>query len=330
MFRAAAARGQLSMCATKYLMACTKASSPSADGACIPTFPALPSQKAKGFIRGTAVIGLGGVGFVAVSPCVGSDYQCVTFSNSSFSGQAVSDTSNPEVVAQGLVNLPYAGTAVGSVTNGTRVNGRIVGGELCVQYTGTALNRSGMIYAYTDPNHTDVNGMTAATLGARQQCRVVVNRGQRVGTALCAVRPEEVEYPPYSAEISGVNNLKSRLYPYSDWNNSGSAAVGSLISCILFTGVPGESFQFEYHQHVEYCGGGTAGRTTPTDLDSTGFEAVNTAVNAAVSGDTSEPFASAANWLNQHGHTVGKVAAGMSSMYAGFVGMPNSFQALGA
>lgn len=318
------------MCAVKYLLASTRASSKGADGACIPTFPALPSQKAKGFTRGTAIVGLGGVGFVAVAPCLAKDYMCLVASNATFSGQNIVDVASSETDAIGLSNLPYDAAAFQAAANANRVNGRIVGSELTVQYTGTVLNRSGMVYAYTDANHSDVVGMSVNGIGARQNARVVANRGQQVSTSICAVRPEEVDYTISNEDLPGNNRLRNQLYPFSTEINSGNATVGALVACIMFTGVPGETFQFEYHQHVEYNGGATAGRTTETELDTPGFQAVNTAVNASAQGEASDPYGVAAEYLNRHGYNIGRVAAGIGKMAMGAMAMPNAYQRLGA
>lgn len=330
--RNAAAMGPLSMCARKYLLACTKASSLEADGACVPTFPSMPSQKAKGFVRGTAQIGTTGFGFVAISPTVANDTNCIYFSDSSYTGFAISDILAPGVNGVAVANLPFPSSVINQANSGQRATGRIVGAELTVQYTGTMLKRSGMFYGFTDPNHNSVNGYGVTTVGTKQTARVVANHGQRVSVSIAAVRPDETEYPKYDGYATATENAGNRNYPFSDSAGS-SPGAGSLISCIVFTGEAGETVQFEYHQHCEFTGSACAGRLTENDIDTPGFQAVNTAVNQAQqSSSQSDPYQSVADNLAKFGYTAGRAMRGMSEMYMGYkgTGMPNGRQRLGA
>jgi len=272
----------LSECAAKYLLASTNAAHPGARGACVPTYPVMNSQKTMGLVRGTFNVGTLGFGYISVAPCVTSDQSSIFFSDSSYASTVTqSNTSAVGVVDVPIPNNPYTTAVVNSGAASTRATGRIVGGELRVRYTGTLLNRGGMIYGLTDPDHAGVDGYTTATLASRDTVRAIVDTGDWVSISVCAIRPNETEY----AESTVAAAFRS--FPFSDTTASNPNTSGIPIMCFVVTGVPGNSFQFEWIQHNEYVGAPTSGRTTPNMSDATGFQNVNAAILASQS-DTQE------------------------------------------
>lgn len=321
--RNALASGQrLSECATKYLLACTKASSRLANGACVPCFPVMDSMKTKGFVRGTMVVGVGGVGVVCIAPSLANDRFSGWYTDGNYANSVVpQDETVLGVHGFSCSNLPvnYGNLITNTIQN--QAAGRIVGGELTLEYTGAALYRRGMSYAYSDRQHQSIEGLTVAQIGTRQNCSVRKISDEKIGISFCAVRPSEIAYPENNLVEPVAENALNKTYPFCYENTSQSTEVGSPIAAIMVTGEVGDQYHFEYHIHVEYVGNLVQARVSPSHLDSSGFEKVNTAVNSSTDSSTNDPYTAAKSFLSRNGVSVDSVARGAGAglrMYNSF------------
>jgi len=304
--------GTLSACALKYALACTDPFDPNAQGACIPSFPALDSHKTHGFVRIDGQIGTLGVGWIVVAPTLANNTPIAFYTNSSFTLADTTVLSGPNVLQTGVSpafmgNLPYAASdLVHTVsTNNPAVAGRIVSCGVSIQYTGTTLNESGLSYCYRSPSHVNV---VAKTGGQNATETSDLSQFIEVGIeSFDRMRCEVVDFATSSNETgySGANELSLDgevgtvcCYPYTQGNQHqnnqrsvsyNSVAVGCPTMVIMVTGVAGQSFHCDVICHVEYIGRKAASSATPSHADPVGFQHVLTALQNIQTMKTANP-----------------------------------------
>lgn len=298
----------MSPCVRKMFNAITSPWSPSATGACIPVFPARPSQKVTGFCRFDIYVGTNGTGFVAVSPTLATDSPVAIYSNSSYTGTGgpsdVTFTAATGVIATtgvasvSMTNLGHASTSfVGAIGVPPAVRGRVISSSVSIQYTGTTLEQSGLIYCYTDPAHDSTGNFGVNSLSGRKETDVTPTTRDKCWVTSYPITRDECDYerngsPNYGQTIqSGLSTTQlSRqefiniLYPFSngsDFNASASSVTSVATAttyaaapmCIIISGAtPGNSYHVEIVTHVEYIGPGVEGRSTMSEFDTIGAE----------------------------------------------------------
>lgn len=282
----------LSDVASTYLKSYIDPFSQSVRGAHIPTTPSFPTYKVTGFVRGVAYIGTQGVGYVAMAPTIVNDLPSVYYTSAAYAQTVAAGppsdvstyTGNATTPAFGYINnLPYSSTQITATGSGVKIEGRIVSAGFKVEYTGTELNRSGLMYAYTDPDGDNLlgdshafivagNGMDVNKLSTKEGTEISSN-----GRKGCSV----VILPPnsYSLDFTNQNATSTRqCFPYSTGDNmlyNITYTAGAAPAIIMFTGVPGQSVYFEAVIHVEYEGAGvTQSLLTESSADVVGLDAV--------------------------------------------------------
>ncbi len=268
----------------------------------IPKNPAVPSYKATGFVRGMGAIGAAQFGFIAIAPCLASDKPFVYYSTSNYglsnSSAPPSDVSIATSKTGGatfpawteMSNLPFTYSQLTTTTNvtnsSTDVGGRIVSVAVKIEYTSTALNRSGQFYVYCDPqcnnvlgdNHPQAangSGYYTATLAQKDACEII-NIQNRTSASMVVLGCDENmdDYPRQS------NTALRKVYPYSSGEfytvNAGTDSTnGAAMAMIGITGVAGSTFYFEVICHVEYIGIGIPqGLLTESRSDVVGYDAI--------------------------------------------------------
>lgn len=297
---------RLSKCVLKTGLAIIDPFNPAARGCCLPTAPAIPSQKVHCLLRGDAIIGTGGVGFIAVSPTVGNDCVVAYFTTGTFTRLTTHCLESVNFLGTGITalipnTLPYTTAQLVGGTQPSQVSGRVVSCGVKLFYTGTELNMSGLTYCYETPTHYSAvttpnvgNAITASQLAQNEECAISDLNRTPCTLNMFPKSDAEMEYGPLAsseASLGGGMNVVSMLYPYSGGNtkfNNGytySAAgndAGCPIGTIMFTGVAGMSVHFEIILHVEYTGLLTAGRTTEEAADVAGLQKVLSAAQHVV------------------------------------------------
>ena len=143
--------GVLSECAARYACAIGAPFSAGAIGACVPSFPARPSFKVHSRINGTFSIGTAGVGYIGVAPCVSNSQRCIYYTGSTFTGTTLM-VSGTGVNAITNTSNPYASGAFVPASQATdAMTARIISVGLRIRYTGTELNRGGIVYGLVHP-----------------------------------------------------------------------------------------------------------------------------------------------------------------------------------
>lgn len=300
----------MSKCALKYALAISNPFSQESLGACIPSTPSQSTHKAAGFLRGDGAIGTSGVGFIIVSPACANDVPALMYSTAAYTSSVINvmasaNNLNAGVATSFLSNLPYNSFQLTNqaINDLQSVRGRMVASGLTIQYTGTALNESGMVYLVRDPNHSNVAFAPNTTVGQSTS-----SIGSYQYTELCPFTREKCFISDFASKYDDLNFIDegsgatvnqsntNACYPYSDSNPlypgavvgflysvlSGSNAqvvTGSATMIIMVTGVPGQTFHFEMSNHCEYVGPPCQASLTPNETDSEGTGSVLTAAN---------------------------------------------------
>jgi len=296
-----------------------------AQGACIPSMPAQDTHKVSGFVRGDGVIGTGGIGWILITPSVANDAPTLFYTTSTYAATSIIPVgATSTVLATGVStlavnNLPYSAQLLTTqATNDTQLlRGRVVSCGLSIQYTGTALNESGMVYLCRDPNHNNISqipgivssGTTVGTLGSFAYTELCPFTREKCFVADFASRYDELNFPESSAGASTAAVNSTACYPYTTSNPifqnsvggtslytvtlSGTAInVGSPTVAVMVTGVAGQSFHFEYTIHCEFVGQLAQASLSSSDSDERGAGEVMVAANQVGMRKVANPKAS--------------------------------------
>lgn len=233
------------------------------DEVCIPYGNGRPSQKIRCLIRGVGTIGSGSHGFVCVAPTCCIDNRFVFYSSSTYAGTTMTANSG----TAGVVAVhPHAGYAVTYYDGIGSVNQfRLCAVGLRVKYTGTELNKSGLVYGLATPDRASMEGYTTHDMSRFAECRV--DGFDRKWTTLGAISQDDIEWE-YSP-ANGVQDLTSALYP---WNRSLTASNNGVpVMGFMVTGVAGQSFAFEAVVYSETIGPSVQGLTSRNTVDIDGL-----------------------------------------------------------
>lgn len=275
----------MSKCAMHYALAISNPFDIRARGACVPTFPARPTYKVSNRLIVEMVVGDGGFGFCAVSPCVVNDKLAIVASKALFPDTKII-FNDANTINATMSNLPYTAEQAWNTANiqNASVSGRIVSVGMKATYTGTELSRGGMMAALTTSDHRNLNQMSWVDITSYTDCvRVPVTR-KSFELVASAVDPNECDFAE-AAEVNTYVNEESSakiqcFYPYSQGQRAVEnwPDIGAPIMAIVATGSPGNTFQIEIIQLVEYIGRPTNSYNTPSHSDIDGLSKV---LNAA-------------------------------------------------
>jgi len=259
---------ELDNCLVKYSIALINPFDEMAKGACLPSFPAFPSQKMRTFVRTTSKLGLQGFGYAIARASASNNASCVSYTDGAYNGTTASSfiASGTGVI---LANANSNFSTTDFATDG--VQQRLVALGLRVRYIGTELNRSGRISMCENPNHESWVGTVVNDFRLYDNATSDdFNRTWHTCT-----------YQPISAAefAYGAGNYP----PVTDQNH---------FLALAFSGVDGEGYELELVQHHELIGS-TARSKTPNSANTSFTEniisklgswssyAVNKAINAA-------------------------------------------------
>lgn len=282
---------ELSECALKYAKAICDPWSSEAQGACIPVVPSRPTQKVAVFQRATMTIGTNGVGFVLGTPCLANDLMNLytstsTYTSTSSAQVAMSATNTITTVGVNgsYHNGPYSMQDIINGTQGvanTGCIGRVVSCAISVAYTGTELNKGGLLYCYASPDHHGLAGVSITHLGGRAETNIEGVKRSKCWVGTYPLRKEETEFFVNSSG-STVNQYNPLSNGTSmDFANNATATIrnGNPVLAVLATGTAGNTFQVEMVTHIEYIGPATEGRQTPAIADEDGYDLVSSAAS---------------------------------------------------
>jgi len=314
---------RMSRCALKYANAVCRPFSPEADGACIPSIPSIATHKVTGFVRGDGNIGTGGVGWIILSPSLASDVPVVLHTTNAYALTSIRPLGAADTLAAGVTtgfcgNLPYTASQLctGANNDGPIVIGRCVSAGITIQYTGTALNESGMVYLVRSPNHENMSvvpgsnpqfGASISALSGYNHTEVCAFTREKCMIVDFASKYDELNFATISPSLTTTQVNTFSCYPFSGGahqlpltagNTAGySTTSGVAVSmgiptvAIMVTGVAGQSFHYELALHNEYAGFGAQANVTPSESDDDGSAMVLTAANQMAQRKTAAPHA---------------------------------------
>lgn len=323
--RATGSQVRMSRCALKYANSICRPFAPESDGACIPSIPSIATHKVTGFVRGDGAIGAGGIGWIILSPSLSNDAPTVLHTLFNYSGTSIRPLGLADTLTTGVTtglcsNLPYSAQQLctGANNDGPSVIGRIVSAGITIQYTGTALNESGMCYMVRSPNHENISvvpgsnpqiGASISALAGYQHTEVCAFTREKCMIVDFASKYDELNFATISPSLTTTQVNSFSVYPYSGGSHqlplvaggtagySVTTASGAIVSmgiptvAILVTGVSGQTFHYEVALHNEYAGFGTQANVTPSDADDDGAAMVLTAANQIPQRKTAAPHA---------------------------------------
>jgi len=270
----------MSPCAAKYYIASVNPFHPSATGACVPSRPTRPSQKVTTKAAFDIVVGTAGVGFCLVTPCLSKNGCYAVYSNSLYTGTTATGTNGTVGISYALNSqAPYTQSELtdsGAAASVQAAAGRIVSIAASITYTGTELNRGGLVRCFADPAHENLNGYSISDLDSRNETEMKRTDERTCWVATNAITAIELEYPDISQAPSVADAILLSSYPFSGGNclssNASDLDKGSAVIVLMVTGTAGNTYHVEIVQHAEYVGKLTEGKTSENFADSEGLE----------------------------------------------------------
>lgn len=226
--------------------------------ACVPSFPALKTLKARSWVRGTFTAATtGDTMFVVMDPgrmCVNNGTP-IYYSNGNFVGTDISTTASASV-GSAQANGPY--DVADWANTETGFGARIVAAGLRIRYCGVELYKQGRIFALHDPTHTSLNGRSVTEMGADVQTMVFpVSSRSEDGWTTLLYKPALVADTQFS---QGPPGLASSYY------------MGFMVAVAPVNSVG--VFEFEAYAVTEFNGVNVRGQT-PSHTDPIGFSAAH-------------------------------------------------------
>lgn len=272
---------QLSLAASRYLLAFMDPFHLKARTAYVPQLPTCRTKKVTVYTRGSFSTGTAGVGMLMFSPCTANDQNCIYSSTSTFAGNSFTLPSalNANGVSSARLATPFPRNSMNTTAVNNTIEARIVSFSVRVYYTGSVVNCGGTVYAYSDPDTDNIVAMDYAQVGAKDITEIrPVTVGTSYSTVLIPVRGSQTQFP------SATAGTLPQLYPYSDGASvvdptqlTGATAVGPPCGGFLIVAPSATPLTFNYEvvQHVEYNGQGLPqGDLTPSAADTIGFDHV--------------------------------------------------------
>lgn len=283
---------------------------------------------------------------MTISPCHGNDSVLAYYSTSTYTAANFSNVTTATVgVATAVHNGPWttADVAFASTVTPPPVQGRIVSVGVSIEYTGTVLNQGGLYYMLVEPNHQNTSNIAStALLGSYSETLIKRISSKKEFLVTSAIEQSEIDY--YQPTALTVASSIFSNYPYSGGQsaNSTDTLVGSAPLCILFTGLPGNTFNVEICLHMEYVGKKAQALLTPNHSDVRGFEMVSNASahlpalrvanpDAKVGSLMASAIAGVAKGMAPAMGTIGQgIGSALGALAGGYFGAPVMGGALGS
>jgi len=325
----------VSPCLKKWFSALTTPFAQDAQMSCIPAGSNIDSARYMCYVRGDIYIGTAGLGFLSLAPSPYNDTVVGYVSNALFGGVNCSVLSAPNTLAAGVSTLNFPNARYSSVQAlagqyALPVQARIVGGGLKVYYTGTELNKSGLLSIYTNPTHqssaySQGNPATPASLGSLQETAIIPVTREPYEYPLAPLKESELNYVDFTPNFEGGTNTPAATlfaYPWSGGNQfvtptfsyqpavgpySSLVVAGTPTTTLVVTGVAGQTLHFEYALHVEAVGDLTEGMRVGADADVVGVDTMMAALSRFQIARNSKPHMSAAAVLREEYSNVARM-----------------------
>jgi hypothetical protein len=229
-------------------------------GACLPVgLLPLPSQKVKGFAKGSFATGTTGFGFLTLAPAMANDAIMVTTSNSTTVqtvGTSVATITTPgQFDTFSPINIPYNNAEFAA----TYLQCRAVTYGVRIRCTSSMMSRGGSYVGIEDENH--LNGALFSIANAKSN-------------SLSVTRAIPLQVDPdawdYSLSSSGPTDQYELEFSSSSYNYTPGVTPTPLFVGIS-SAVPGMTFDFEATIHCEFTGPTPGALKTKSHASPVGF-----------------------------------------------------------
>lgn len=222
------------------------------------------------------------MGFIGIAPTTCNDLASIYYSSTAYTGSSLSVGATGVTVQNNTAN-PYVHTLfIPSNVSKDALSSRIVSVGLRIRYTGTELNKGGLIYGLVLPNHGNLHATTPTDMSAWRECiRRPVTRAWTTIVA-SAIDTDEGDYPDVS-ELLAINTTNSlneavikSLYPFSSGNavSTANPNLGGIPMAFMITSTEANSFEFEVITHMEIIGSLVQNSVTPSHADAIGLSKI--------------------------------------------------------
>jgi hypothetical protein len=280
---------RLSACSAKYALCLADPFNPEVVGACLPSLPGTMTQKLCVHGGVDAAIGAGQIGWVILVGGAFKDGITCFYTTSTYGGTTANPFSANNVLAPGVASytlpLMYAST-VGSTTGEASAYVANIALAARASYTGTMLNRGGLVYCYNEPTMSSISGLGPPALVARQECEI-----HPVGSKSCELtlhtNTEAIAYDQWvstgsSSAYYPFNNratVTSQWYPSNfTYADSSGTNVPASTCVMMFTGQGGNTFHVDLVQYQEAIGPTPSSAYTKHGVDRNGADRVTNAM----------------------------------------------------
>jgi len=242
-------RRGLPSCTKLYAASLVDPSGISSKGACLPAGFPMPSQKIRVFSRGFMSTGTTGDGFIEVYWPLANNLASaiVTTSATSVGTSATAYNAFTNTVASSMTKIPYTTAQL----TGGQVEGRMVSGCVRVRYAGTEDARAGVISLFEDPDHLDVQGLSANTMSLFDSCGKQRVYGDGAWHQINWSGPCKQNEQEYLAAAGFTASAYTHVIAITG-TMTGAGALGPA------------SFEYEVWQNLEYLGRDVIGKTNNT------------------------------------------------------------------
>lgn len=287
-------KASLSRCAQLYAMSLIDPTGEEGRYACVPSAFPIPSQKARGWVKGSFVLNTAGVGLLLFKPGIlVSDSPGLPIQFSGATGTATTTTAFSDANAGvwfgaaggfagvispnlNMANLPFTNS---DITSGsTSLDGRYVSGCIRCRYTGTEDGRNGTVTTFEEPNHQSIMGMTITSVKSHNSAHSMrpkidgswhqLNWSGPVTQSECEFFSQATIYGPLGAT---------------------PGETGRAVGCICIEGKAGDTYEFECWANIEYSGAKATAKT-PSEADPQGLGKVIQTSHAMQNNGNGEGF----------------------------------------
>lgn len=266
-------------CARKYYIACLHPFDVEARGACVPSWPTRPSQKATSLVSGTFQCGTTGFGFVACAPCSGNGIAGIYHSKSSYAETNI-NIMNGSALRAGVEQVSFSGLPYvysqfdRSAGYEASVRSRIVSCGVRIRYVGRADAMNGRIVGYVSPDHANQNTKNFADVanlvGAKRDG--VTREWRQISAMANAVNELEYGGLPYNNNVGGFDTMLYNNFSSGNQIDDTNSVRGGIPMVFMIDATADDIFEFEAIVHCEYVGSATVAAATPNKSSRKGLE----------------------------------------------------------
>lgn len=275
-----------------------------------------PTQKVTVFGSIDAIgVSSGGYGFVGFSPNVsGIDHVQYSTGNTfaptvAETGTIVKTTTATTGVTGLTLTLPY-GVGVLTQMQGTSAANqyRLVNLTCKLRYTGSELNRGGIVYAIRHPRSQDVANTTATVLKAEFPSVVKYNINSTEVFELVwfpVMKPQLELYDQSQADLpfnpSFPSLFGNQSATFWDYTQSGLGSTGCSFGYVIVGAQPSATFELQFWEHWEFMGKAPALLVTPSPPDEHGLSMAHHIIQHVDRAHADAPH------IDRVGHTVDSI-----------------------